>query len=827
MTRVNPYQPKINAGEFSPEMVARTDFQKYQNAASIFENATPIPEGGFQRRAGTRFIAEVKDSTAITRLRGFEFSTDQAYFIEMGDLYFRFYRNQSPILVDETDAVITNGAFDTDISGWSDESVAPSSISWNSNQYMDLTSNGSTFAIAEQSIAFTNTSQEHVLRFRIIGSPGNNLTVRAGSASGLSDFLDDINLKVGFHSIAFTPTSSPMFIQFQNELDKAVSIDDVSFISNNPVEVTTPYLSTEVFRVEGPQSADVLYMTHKNHPIHTLLRRGDTTWSVVEVDVQDGPYDALNETETTFDPSANTGLGVSLVASSTDGINDGQGFLSTDVGRLIRLDNASPSIDWGYARIVSVTDSLNVIIDVKRNFEGSNANVRWMLGSWSETTGYPANSGLFQQRFVACNTTQKPQTVWFGEVNGFGPTFIKISLDSATPDGKWDETVEDDDGITYNISAENVNAILWLLTSEVLILGTTGGEWVPESEGANLTPFDIDIRRRTTYGSAEVQPTQVGAAAIFLQRAKRKIRNFEFAFQTEGYKAFDMTRLARHITQSGVVEMDYQREPDSIIWFVRNDGQLLAFEFNPDEDVVGWSRCILGGVDAAVKSLSTIPGSDGAGQIASSEERDELGLIVSRTIDGTTKQYVEVMERVYEDDQDQKDAYYCDSLITYDDIPTMIIGGLDHLEGETVQVLGDGAVLPTEIVSGGEITLDSEVSVAQIGLGYKSKYQSLKLDAGAQAGTAVGKIKNIKALTLVILRGHTYNVGISGFPLQERDFREVEDAMDAAVPFFTGEDLSNLAGNWETDPRIIVEVDDPVPFTMLALAAEAKTNEMV
>lgn len=829
MVRVNTYQPKINAGEFSPEMVARTDFVKYQNAAAKFENATPIPEGGFRRRSGSRFIAEVKDSSKSTRLKGFEFSTEQAYFIEMGDQYFRFYRNQSPILVLETDAAITNGDFPTDLTGWTDESNGTGSISHDAtNLDMDLNGAGTgNEAIAEQSIAFTDTSIEHVLRFEIIGAPGDSVIVRVGSATGLSDFLADIELKVGWHSIAFTPTASPMFLQFQNNLDKTVSIDDVVFISDAPVEVTTPYLEAELFQVEGPQSADVLYMTNGNHPIFTLLRRGDTTWSVVEVDVQDGPYEDLNDTLTTMTPSAATGFGITITASSIVGINDDQGFLATDVGRLIRIDNTTSGVDWGYARIVGFTSATVVTADVKRRFLTTNADVRWKLGSWSDTTGHPSNATLFQRRFVACNTTFKPQNLWFGEVNGFGPSSINMAIDSADPDGKWDETIQDDDAIDYGISAKDVNAILWLASSEVLVIGTTGGEWVPESEGASLKPSDIDIRRRTTYGSADIQPTQVGASNIFLQKAKRKIRSFEFSFQSDGYKAFDMTRLARHITQSGVVEMAYQREPDSIIWFVRNDGTLLAFEFNPDEDVIGWSRNFIGGTDALVKSVATIPGNDGAGQVASSAERDEVGLIISRTIDGGTKQYVEIMERVYEEDQDQEDAYYSDSIITYDDISATTITGLDHLEGETVSIYADGAVYPTETVVSGQITIDPAAEVVQIGLGYTSKYKSLRLDAGARAGTAVAKTKTIDAITLIIMLGHTYSIGLEGQDLVKKDFREVSNNMDEAVPIFTGEDFGELEGDWETDPRIIVEIDDPAPFTMLALAPEAKTNDLI
>ena len=72
---------------------------------------------------------------------------------------------------------------------------------------------------------------------------------------------------------------------------------------------------------------------------------------------------------------------------------------------------------------------------------------------------------------------------------------------------------------------------------------------------------------------------RVDNIVLFVQRAKRKIREFGFTFETDGYRAFDMTRLAQHITTGGIVEMDHAEEPDSQVWVVRADGQLPAMTF--------------------------------------------------------------------------------------------------------------------------------------------------------------------------------------------------------------------------------------------------------
>jgi hypothetical protein len=332
---------------------------------------------------------------------------------------------------------------------------------------------------------------------------------------------------------------------------------------------------------------------------------------------------------------------------------------------------------------------------------------------------------------------------------------------------------------------------------------------------------------------------------MFLQRQKRKLRVFGFDFERDGYVAQNAMRLARHIAKGGIVEMAYQEEPASIVWAVRGDGQLLAFTFGPDEDVAGWTRMVLGGSFgtgiAVVESVAVIPGADGVGQVASSQDRDEVWLVVKRTIGGATKRYVEVLEGDFEgplrnqydtaDDwsdamiEAQKDAYYADSLATQDGSATDTITAA-HLAGETVKVWADGAVHPdVTLDESGEGTLDAEYAVIQFGLGYRHVLQSLKLDYGAQAGTAVGKTRQIGGVTLVVEYGHAYEFGPDLDNLVAADFREVTDAMDSAVPLYNGEKFKEFDGDWSNDPRFVIASDAPAPFILLAAVPEMRTNE--
>ena len=79
------------------------------------------------------------------------------------------------------------------------------------------------------------------------------------------------------------------------------------------------------------------------------------------------------------------------------------------------------------------------------------------------------------------------------------------------------------------------------------------------------------------------------------------------------------------------------------------------------------------GGNAVVESVVTIPGANGSGQFQDSTGRDEVLIIVKRTINGTTKRFIEFLEKDYETEDAQEDAYYVDSMITLDS-PVTITG---------------------------------------------------------------------------------------------------------------------------------------------------------
>src|SRR5215217_5749516 len=92
-------QRSFSGGELAPSLHARSDLAKYQSGAKTLRNFFVHAHGGASNRSGTKFVAEVKDSTERVRLIPFQFSVSQTYVLEFGDLYMRVYTGGAQVLL--------------------------------------------------------------------------------------------------------------------------------------------------------------------------------------------------------------------------------------------------------------------------------------------------------------------------------------------------------------------------------------------------------------------------------------------------------------------------------------------------------------------------------------------------------------------------------------------------------------------------------------------------------------------------------------------------------------------------------------------------------
>jgi hypothetical protein len=99
MPRETKIQTNFTGGEWSPTADARIDIDKYNNSCALIQNFWNHQVGGLLFRPGTIYAATVSNPSAgKVGLLKFVYSSSQAYAIEAGNEYFRFYINNGQLI---------------------------------------------------------------------------------------------------------------------------------------------------------------------------------------------------------------------------------------------------------------------------------------------------------------------------------------------------------------------------------------------------------------------------------------------------------------------------------------------------------------------------------------------------------------------------------------------------------------------------------------------------------------------------------------------------------------------------------------------------------
>lgn len=579
-----------------------------------------------------------------------------------------------------------------------------------------------------------------------------------------------------------------------------------------PVEIVTPWPEATLFELGFVQSADTLYVVHPDYAPRKISRSSDTSWSISTVDWRDGPYLDENVTATTLTPAATTGSGITLTASAVAGINGGAGFSAADVGRLVRVKHSGTT--WGWAKIASYVSTTQVTIDIQQAFGATTASAVWRLGAWGSTRGWPRAITFHEERLWLASSKSQLQTLWSsttGDFENMAPTSYGPSPAAE---------VLADNGITYTLADDRVNAVLWLNSGDVLTIGSRGAEFIIRASNLNeaITPDNITARRGSTRGSAAVQPVRVDDAVLYVHRNRRSVLQLAYDLQRDSYGSSDVTRLARHLVRGQVRQLAWQAEPFATVWACMNDGSLAGMTYLREQEVIGWHRHQLGGVNVKVLSVATI----------TTATESETWLVVERLVNGGTVRYVECFEPEFyaATNADLADAWFVDSALAYSGAATSTLSGLDHLVGQTVAILTNGAVHPPRVVSaGGSVTLDNPATKAVVGLPYVARVETMNLEAGAADGTAQGKRQRVHRLVLRLFQTVGIEIGWPGGALDEIPWRVPGDPMGSPPALFSGDKRVAPPFDWDDAARVVIQSQLPTPMTIVALMPRIVTND--
>ena len=460
---------------------------------------------------------------------------------------------------------------------------------------------------------------------------------------------------------------------------------------------------------------------------------------------------------------------------------------------------------YGIFEIVAFTSSTSVTAEVLFELGSTDATATWQEAAWSDYRGWPRSVCIHESRLFFGGNEHQPQTVWGSIIDDFG---------------NFRTGSDDDLGLAFTLAGQKANAVQWLVSQEALIVGTSGAEGPMGSRESDkaLTPTNAKVGRFTQTGSAHIRALPVQDAVIFVQRSGRKAWEFAFAFESDGYKANDLTLLAEHVTDGGITGISLQRNPESVLWAVTGDGTLLGLSYDRAQNVAGWCRYV---TDGTFESVAVVAGQG---------EEDEIWVTVARTVGGNTVRYLERFQpdriRLIKDG-DASSVVSADSAILYDGSAATVITGLDHLEGEDVTVLADGAPIGLHTVTSGDITLATAASVVVAGLPFTATLEPTYFETGDPGSVSKIAWKRIHRAELELWESMGGEVSAdAGTTWESLQYVDQGTLMDTALPLFSGYRTAHVESRSERQASVIIRQTQPLPLNLLSLHIRHDMNQV-
>ena len=522
----------FTAGELSPRLDGRTDVNKYFNGCSRLENFVIHPHGGASRRPGTKYIASVKTAGAATRLIPFEFSVTQTYVLEFGNNYFRIFKDGGQV---------TSGGSATEVATpYGTADLAAIKFTQSADVMYLVHPDYAPRQINRTSHTSWTIAEVAFRRGPMQDDNTTAITLVSNARTGNATITASADL--------FVSTDVGRFIKVHEGYAKISSVSSAT-------AVVAAVQENEDGRTELLPSYNVSTIAFaEGDPDSTALEHNDRITDSAGGFVTQG---------------FKVGQNVTITGASTSGNNVTNKLIVQVTADTILF---APSVDL-------VNESAGQSVTIVGVLTASTS---WALGAFSSTSGFPSCVTFFEERVVYASTSTAPQTLFFSVSGDFTDFAAGTTSGSA---------------LSYTIGSNQVNVIRYLVAARSLLVGTSGGEYVVSASGSPepLSPTNAQIKRQTTYGSANIQPVQSGNVTLFVQRALRKIRELSYNFDADSYTAPDMTILAEHMTESGIKELSLQQEPDNVVWCVLANGKLAGMTYRREENVVAWHEHIIGG----------------------------------------------------------------------------------------------------------------------------------------------------------------------------------------------------------------------------------------
>lgn len=663
-------QSSFSGGEFAPSLYGRTDLAKYRSGCRTLENFFVSPYGTLLNRPGTKFIGPVRyDNYNVSgaRLVPFVFSSSVSILMVFYEKSIEYYQYNS-----STGDVSRLDCF---------------------TQTDYVTSDLSALRFAQSGNVITIVHPEY--------SPSE---LRRLDSTNLSWSFTALNFDVtayplstvGQAGITMTPTASTQFpeILWDYQVTKILEDSDGRVFESMPYTVTLQ-INSEAWRTWTEwDTANTNYYHYGTSYVWVSDRRG---------------FFYQRRDTTDADPGTTPSVGGDNIWTEYHVWGNYGGSIAVYPGNPAR-------IGWSTGEPFADADTCPYTILATRVYRGREG----VFGFLGETTAdYFVDDGavpdfsipppygenpfddvnnapscvcMYEGRRIFGGSTNNPTRVWGSEVENY------VNFDEVVPP-------LDSDALYFDLATLKYEQVRAIIPRNGLLILTDGSEWLASGSGQGnlLTPNSIYAHPISSIGCGTLEPLVFGDTIMFMQSKGTAPKCLRLS-PDGGYQTIDVASISRHLfIGHTIVSWCYAEDPWSTIWAVRDDGVLLSCVFNPDQELIAWSKHTL--TDGLVECVCALP--EGT--------EDSVYMVVVREDESrSSARFIEKLtSRVV---TDVREGVFLDASYTYDgrnttaaDTIAVAAGAIDATVDITTASIGtelDGLVVRVYAVDGSSILID-------------------------------------------------------------------------------------------------------------------------
>ena len=748
-------QLAFTTGEVSPDVSSRFDLEQYKSALLEAENVVIRPYGAVAKRQGSQYVGQVKYSDKPTRLFEFTTNTNNSFMLEFGDKYIRVWNYGIYTGIEVTTPFTSDILFDLNCNQSGDVMFICSGKYpiQTLSRYSDTDWRMSTYKLTEQPYDEINTDNGHTLTV-------NGDTITSTKDLFTQDMVGSV-IQIAYYVEAVHTKSAGEVVE--KKVKRYMQAQTIEKTYNN-INYNVGAFSTDTelswkFTTHGTWEGTVKLQISNND---------GQTWKDYRT------YTSKNDYNVTDTGKIEAGARLK--------------YISDIKGGSVNCDlSIMPFTQYGIVEIKSVTDAKNAKVNVLNGIKEGEPSHQWKLGSWNRGRGYPKLCTFYQDRFVVAATDSKPNFIWFSRTGDY-PNFGVEKVEG---------TITDDSAITLPVINRKMCEIRHLVPANDLIILTSGNEWIVRGD-KTITPTNCNLKTQTQRGALSCEPQFIGNRCVFVQERGGTVRDMGYSYESDNYTGQDLTLFVKTLVKGHVaVTSAYAQDPDSIIYYVRDDGQLNCLTYIPEQKVYGWSHFVTNGKYRYVESVAE-------------GEQDTIYFVVDRVINNKNVKCIERSIPLYT--EDNSDVFLDCYVKVANSIKTDYINA-PHLVGQMVDIVVDGQQMPSrEVPPTGVIKLDGKANVITVGLPYTTKIKIPSVEQQINDGTLQGRVATVSRVVLRMYKSFGGKVG--------RTFDRMDDITLPPNELFTGDKpviLPKMGINYSTDTSICIKHSDPFPFNLLSI----------